>query len=396
MSCLRYLVFAVAWMSAVQLTVADEKPGVQAIDPDRTAGESGAISVRGMDLVQTGQICSADTSGTTPAQQARDVCDRLDGVLKRAGSRFGRVVKLNVYVSDSAHTMEVRRVIAEKVDPTLPPAVAWVTTALPVRGALVAMDAIAAADAKAATVEIRVDEGQAVSILPAAATSRSFVSGQAEKAPTAAEGTRLTMASLVRTLDFLGLAKGDVTQVKVFIAPMGDAGKVVGEIAAVFSPAPPPPVSLVEWKSTDYPVEIELVAATTKPVATPRPPLEFLTPPGMLTPTVYCRVARVQHPATVFLSGLYGDQADPNGEEELRQLFDRTRELAEGAGSDMRHLVKATYYVSAAGSSQQHNRLRPEYYDPLRPPAASKALVEGVGRPGRTITWDMIAIPKAP
>lgn len=388
------LLLFLASMPALPFALADEAPFIRPIEPDASAGESGAVVVRGIDLVQTGQICPPANAGSTPSQQAHDVCSRLDELLRRAGSGFGRVVKLNVYISDDVHAAEVRRVLAGRVAPASPPAVSWVMTRLPVDGALVAMDAIAAADPKAAAVEIKAHEGQTFSVLPARATSRSYVSGQAEKAATAAEGTRLTMASLTKTLDFLGVAKGDVTQVKVFIAPMEDASNVLDEIAAVFKPAPTPPVSLVEWKSTDYPVEIELVAATTKPLETPRPSLEFLTPPGMTTPTVYCRVARVQHPTTIFLSGLYGSQADPDGEAELRQLFDRTQELAEKGQSDLRHLVKATYYVSAPGSSQQHNRLRPEYYDAQRPPAASKALVKGVGRPGRTITWDMIAIPK--
>jgi hypothetical protein len=34
------------------------------------------------------------------------------------------------------------------------------------------------------------------------------------------------------------------------------------------------------------------------------------------------------------------------------------------------------------------------FYDPQRPPAASKAMVRGTGREKRTITWDMIAVPK--
>jgi len=346
-----------------------------------------------MDLVQTGQVFPADRTGSSVEGQARDVCSRVEKLLGKAGSSLKRVVKLNVYLADSAYADEVRRVIAENVDPASPPAVAWVTTALPVAGVRIAMDAIAAADSKRSAVEVRTDDLGTFSVLPAASTSRSYVSGQAEKASTAADGTRLTMESLVRTLGFLELAKGDVVQVKAFVTPMSDAEQIQREIAAVFAPGPAPPVSLVEWESKDYPVEIELVAATVKPLGKSRPALEFLTPPGMTTPTVYCRVARVQHPATIFLSGLYGSQADPSGEGELRELFDRTRELAEGGGSDLRHLVKATYYVSDVGSSQQHNRLRPEYYDPKRPPAASKAQVKGVGRVGRTITWDMIAIP---
>jgi len=57
------------------------------------------------------------------------------------------------------------------------------------------------------------------------------------------------------------------------------------------------------------------------------------------------------------------------------------------------NLAKATYYVSTDATSKALNVLRPNYYDPKRPPAASKALVPGVGREGRTLTLDMIAVP---
>ena len=58
----------------------------------------------------------------------------------------------------------------------------------------------------------------------------------------------------------------------------------------------------------------------------------------------------------------------------------------------VKFLVKAPYYVSADEPSRQLNAQRPRYYDPKRPPAASKATVAGTGRKGRGITLDMIAV----
>jgi len=69
--------------------------------------------------------------------------------------------------------------------------------------------------------------------------------------------------------------------------------------------------------------------------------------------------------------------------------------VLEAAGSNFDHLAKATYYVSEDSSSQELNEFRPSVYNPERPPAASKAAVRGVGRAGRNVTVDMIAvIPK--
>ena len=74
-------------------------------------------------------------------------------------------------------------------------------------------------------------------------------------------------------------------------------------------------------------------------------------------------------------------------------MFQRLQRVLSQAGSDLRHLVKATYYVSTDGASSKLNELRPDYYDPLRPPAASKARVTGVGRSKLGLGIDMIAVP---
>jgi hypothetical protein len=52
------------------------------------------------------------------------------------------------------------------------------------------------------------------------------------------------------------------------------------------------------------------------------------------------------------------------------------------------HLAAA----STDEASRKLNELRPKYYDPKRPPAASKAMVTGVGADGKSVTLDMIAV----
>jgi hypothetical protein len=49
--------------------------------------------------------------------------------------------------------------------------------------------------------------------------------------------------------------------------------------------------------------------------------------------------------------------------------------------------------VSGEAVSLGLNQQRPRYYDPARPPAASKALVIGVSAGKRTLSMDMIAVP---
>jgi len=154
-------------------------------------------------------------------------------------------------------------------------------------------------------------------------------------------------------------------------------------------------VSLVEWVS-ESPIEIEMVVAVkpSPPVDGVVPRLEFLTPPGMTASPVYARVVRINVPQRIYVSGLFGTTETPNAAEEVRDLFTTLTRVLGAAGGDLKHLAKATYYVSEAEPSRLLNVLRPDYYDPQRPPAASKAQIVGTGRLPRTITLDMIAVPK--
>ena len=151
-----------------------------------------------------------------------------------------------------------------------------------------------------------------------------------------------------------------------------------------------PPCVFVEWQSS-LPIEIELVVAA-RPQAGQPEPLEFITPPGTTALPVFCRVVRVNDPRTIFVSGLFAREAG-DGTAQVSDVFAQLQEILKASGSDMRHLAKATYYVSDNDTSAKLNELRPKFYDPARPPAASKAQVPGVGMTGRTLTLDMIAVP---
>ena len=55
-------------------------------------------------------------------------------------------------------------------------------------------------------------------------------------------------------------------------------------------------------------------------------------------------------------------------------------------------LVPSENYVSNDVHSAKLNEIRPKYYDPLRPPAASKAMVKEVGKPQAGVSIDMIGV----
>jgi len=128
----------------------------------------------------------------------------------------------------------------------------------------------------------------------------------------------------------------------------------------------------VEWTMSG-PIEIELVAAAPG-TATAAGGVDYLTPPGMKASPVYSRVARINRGKHIFISGLCGMEA-VDAEGQLRGIFAELGRLLKEAGSDFKHLVKATYYVADEPASKKLNEIRPEFYDPQRPPAARGAAI---------------------
>jgi enamine deaminase RidA (YjgF/YER057c/UK114 family) len=137
------------------------------------------------------------------------------------------------------------------------------------------------------------------------------------------------------------------------------------------------------------PIEIELIVAGREGGT---PALEYLTPPALKSSPVFSRVVRVNSGPLIYVSGLYGPSG-ATGAAQVEAIFDSLGAVLGEAGSDLGHLVKATYYVTDDPTTRALGELRARYYDPKRPPGASKAVVTGVGALGRTLTLDMIAVP---
>lgn len=372
---------------------------LQYVNRHTDTGMSDAVVVDDLPLVHTAQILPLKTDGalaqTDIASQTAAVLDGLQVALRSGGSSLNLTIKLNFYVTDVAGAHDVAGFLAAQFCGDHQPAVSFVVTALPLEGALVAADAVAVCRGESPGA---VDPQLTGAVVPAG--SRIYVAGQAEQSPSLAEATRKTLESLRATLQFLGREIDDTVQLKAFLMPMQQAGTVQQEVERFFAPRRAPPLVLVEWKSSDTtPVEIELIAWGGQG-APDAPAVEYLTPPGMTVSPVYSRVARISRTRTIYVSGLYAASADPAtmnepaaGEREVREVFAALHNALKPANSDFQHLVKATYYVSTSAASRKLNELRPLYYNPARPPSASKAEVTGVGRKGVGLTLDMIAVP---
>lgn len=351
-------------------------------------GTSAAVLVDDMPLLHTTQLFAAPDERKTLDQQVESLFGRMEMELRYSSASFADAVKLNFYVASNEGAAAVRKKLAATFTKEERPAVSFVLTKLPADDALIAVDSVAALP-KASAREVRRTPLSAV--MPRGV--RFYVSGQAEPG-TLPEATKKTLESLSRTLKEYGRSDADIVQLKCFLTPMESAGLVKDEIVKHFAGQRIPPVSYVEWKSS-APIEIELVAwGGAAAEKLPADPIEYLTPTGFKASPLYCRVAHIHGGGTIYFSDLFADsKADTAAQ--VQQPFDRLKLLLEKTGSDFKHLAKATYYVTDDEVSKAHNEIRPKFYDPARPPAASKAVVVGTGTEGVRYVMDMIAVPSS-
>lgn len=401
---LRLTLLAAGFLSAFSPSLAAEP--LRCIEPDAALGSSAAVVVGDVPLLHTDQLVAISAHDTTGPNsrppdaetQVAGLLDQLTRILKSAGSSLSQSVKLNFYVVEWRLIEVVEAELARRFHTAHKPAVSFIVSPLPDQKSLVAVDAIAVTtENPGRSPRIlslpqgpQVRPGPSVSIVPSG--TRVFVSGQAARNPSLRLATRETLLQIQKTLEFLGRRADDILQIKCFLQPMAQAGIVRNEINHFFGSRTVPPVSLVEWQSgPTVPVEIEVVAFGGRNRTGPT--IEYLTPPGMNSSPVFSRVVRINHSRSIYISGLYpageGKEATP----EVEQLFHSLNRILKSSGSDLQHLAKATYYVSTDRASHSLNELRPDYFNPERPPAASKARVANVGQPGAGITFDMIAVP---
>lgn len=374
----------------------------RSVQASAATGTAQAVVVGPGPLIHTAQVLPLDEQGQLvgaggPQDQVERAFENLQVALSAGGGSLDKVVKLNVYAADEQAATAVRQALPKIFSGDLKPAVCFVGGRLTHPQALVALDAVATTKIKgdgAAVPRIRGARLWArhsisshAAVLPG--NDRVYISGQAEKGDDPRQAARATLESLRKTLQFLELDLPQVVQVKSFLTPIASAAEVEEEIVRFFGDRPTPPLVFVEWRS-NLPIEIELIAAGSRQSPPPQR-VEYLTPPGMPASPIFARVTRIWGEQVVFTSGLYG--AGTTGEEQVRSIFETLKPLLAESGSDLKHLVKATYYVADDDTSAALGRLRPGYYDPQRPPAASKALVSSVAREGRSITLDMIAVP---
>ena len=377
------------------------QPPIEYFPMDAPEGMSQAVIVEDVPLVHTRQLLPLDAGGQLVGAGAVDaqieqVLDNLEAVLEDAGSDLESLVRLNVYALAPPTIDRVRELLSRRLAASVRPTITSVLTPLPHRGAAVALDAVAAGADQGDGVVLTRSEAVAgeencadAAVLPRGGVA--YLSGLPEDGGLTESATVGAMSRLMATLDHLHLAPEHVVQVKVFLRPVTSAEEVLREVQAFFPDQMTPPVVFVEWLAS-VPIEIEMVAQL-PPSDGAAEDLEYFNPPDVWPSHVFSRAALVRTNRQIYISGQYAREPS-RGEPQALYVFEQLQEILDETGSDMRHLVKGTYYAADHDASRWIDRTRPTVFDPDRPPAASKAQVHAVGMEGRTMTIDMIAVER--
>jgi enamine deaminase RidA (YjgF/YER057c/UK114 family) len=259
---------------------------------------------------------------------------------------------------------------------------------LPRAAARVGCDAVALGSGEPAAVTVKAG----VAVMPRG--GKIFVSGQAKRAADLRASVALTMDALHASVAQLGRAKSDIVHVKGFITPFADHAIARAEIARSFPAGPVPPIVLIEWQS-DLATEIELVVADPAAAAESArgEGLTFAPLAGLSPSPLFSRVAIVSAGAPlIFLGGIDGGPSG-SAREQWQHVFAQLAGALLDSGSSFRHLAKATYFLADPDARKSLGEIRGVYYDPTRPPAASALDVKSIGRPGRRVALDLIAVP---
>ncbi len=368
---------------------ASESENLRYVRQDEKAGASQAIVVGDTALAFTDQLFPTDLEGRIVgkddlAKQFNAVVEKLAQVLAPAKSDLDQLIRMNIYVSNREGVGAVDKALASTFAGQRGPVVTIAVTNLEIRGALVAIDAVAASN----ITEPGITRHPHVSVLPRG--GKVFISGQSGEGKTAREATGETMKILLTTLDWLKLKPSDAIQVKSWVHPQIDQKQLRNEILKVFPEHQKPTIVFVDWDRAENDVEIEMVASSESTPQQER--VLFLTPPGMRATGTFSQVVKVQRGTLIYFSALMGDPSK-NVDEQVRGIFDTLAGLAKETGTDFRHLVKATFYFQHPDLFGPVSKIRRELYDPFRPAGSSAMEVPVLPIKGSALIMDMIAVP---
>jgi len=302
------------------------------------------------------------------------VREALKSLLKTSGG--ATIVKLRAFVAGSGDLRRVPAIVSEIfTEKHLPlPAVSVIQVGpLPLEGAQVVIESMAVAKKEVNPLGLVFVSGQAGS----SDAPMLKVVPLAEKA----------MADLKTALHGAGSTPADVLRVTCFCSSLEDHAAVRGVVDRDYHHVA---LDLVQLQRSPIRcvVECEAVARLTHKIAAP---VQFENPPGLTASPNFSQLALVAAPRLV-LTGTqvaYGYQ-----DSDARLAFQRLAKALDQGGSSAKAVVMAHLYPLSTSIAEQIRRIRFEFFDKARPPAATMQPFEGLPAMDAGFAIDVVAIAK--
>ena len=368
---------------------------------------SAAVVVRDQPLAHTSLLLPLDESGKIVGDdtraQTQQVIQELKKVLATAQGDLRRLVKLNVYAESPAVVKMVEQELATLLPQGFQPAATFVAGDLPRKGALLGVDAVAVSSLRAED-QVRIltvpnvfaEAGQShVAVMPNG--EKIYLSGWIDRGKGELDTVvDATLAFQVKLLERLGGSLENVVRIRAFLNMREQREAVRDSVTRLFADQDAvPPVVYAPWGRPGAP-EIEfIVAGRPQP---PNPPtsrvVEYFNTPDRPASPVFSRATRIHSDKLIFVSGMVA-RRDGDAESQIRDIFEQLSATLKLAGSDLRHMAKATYYQGNRDAAKALSQVRREIYDPKRAPAASGFVAQHIGYENRAANIDMLAIPSS-
>jgi len=347
------------------------------------------------DLAFTRQILGIDADQGDFG--AAVLMEKLGMIANSAEAKISDVVRLNIYLANDSP--ELRRAAEKMVEHTWEKGKAPATTILPSQlpGEVpIACDAVIALNSSSEKVEPVLQDKARLrfkydAMVAPAGRDILFASGRVGKGDSLKIAIAESMKFHKEDLAPLKINLADAIQVKAFIPDVTKWEEAEKLIESSFGEGGAPPIIFVQW-SRENSVEIELVLATPEHIENEEG-VSFFIAEGAKASPVYSRNGRLHGDHIIFFGGMTG-KASTLPEMQVKSLFQGLKKKVAIVGSDMRHLVKATYFVSDNDVDKEVTPQRKVFYDPKRPPAASKISCASIGYENFGLLVDMIAVGK--
>jgi enamine deaminase RidA (YjgF/YER057c/UK114 family) len=305
------------------------------------------------------------------SQQVRDA---LKALLKSSGG--ASIVKLRALVAGSGDLRRVPAIVSETFTEkhmALPAVSVIQVGALPMEGAQVVIESIAVAKKVVNPMGLVFASGQAGS----ADTPVVKVAPLAQK----------SMADLKTALHAAGSGPADVLRVTCLCSSLDDYAAVRAVVEPEFRHAA---LNFVQLQRSPLRgvVECEAVARLTHKIAAP---VQFENAPGLPVSPNFSHLALVSAPRVVLTGAqvAYGYQ-----DSDARLAFQRLAKALEQGGSSVKDIAFAAFYPLSASIADQVRRVRFEFFDKSRPPAATMLPFEGLAAMDAGFGVDVVAIAK--